>query len=83
MQLQRSYVEAIRHLWEDQGFKICYSRRREYQLLDSTEYFISDLDRITAEDFIPTNQDILRVRCPTNGITEERVSMDDHSEVRQ
>ncbi|KAK7137103.1 hypothetical protein R3I93_017235 [Phoxinus phoxinus] len=70
MQLQRSYVEAIRHLWEDQGFKICYSRRREYQLLDSTKYFIGDLDRITAEGYIPTNQDVLQVRFPTSGIID-------------
>ncbi|XDV22322.1 hypothetical protein PO909_027232 [Leuciscus waleckii] len=71
--LQRNYVAAIRHLWVDQGFKVCYEWRREYQLLDSTKYFIEHLDRITAEDFIPTNQDILRVRFPTNGIIEERV----------
>ncbi|XP_067272113.1 guanine nucleotide-binding protein G(q) subunit alpha-like [Pseudorasbora parva] len=75
-QLQRSYVEAIRHLWEDQGFKICYGRRREYQLLDSTEYFIDVLDRIAAEDYIPTLGDILRVQSPSNGITEECVSIE-------
>ncbi|XP_067272111.1 guanine nucleotide-binding protein subunit alpha-15-like isoform X2 [Pseudorasbora parva] len=69
-QLQRSYVEAIRHLWEDQGFKICYGRRREYQLLDSTKYFIGNLDRITAEGYIPTNQDVLQVRFPTSGILD-------------
>ncbi|XP_056092810.1 guanine nucleotide-binding protein subunit alpha-11-like [Rhinichthys klamathensis goyatoka] len=69
-QLQRNYVEAIRHLWEDQGFKICYGRRREYQLLDSTKYFIGDLDRITAEGYIPTNQDVLQVRFPTSGIID-------------
>ncbi|XP_048039040.1 guanine nucleotide-binding protein subunit alpha-11-like [Megalobrama amblycephala] len=73
-QLQRSYVEAIRHLWEDQGFKICYKRCREYQLLDSTGYFIYNLDRIAAEDYTPTTQDILRVRSPTNGITEQCIS---------
>ncbi|XP_067252960.1 guanine nucleotide-binding protein G(q) subunit alpha-like [Chanodichthys erythropterus] len=36
-QLQRSYVEAIHHLWADQGFKICYKRSREYDLSDSTK----------------------------------------------
>ncbi|KAG1939703.1 guanine nucleotide-binding protein subunit alpha-14 [Pimephales promelas] len=69
-QLQRNYVEAIRHLWKDQGVKICYEQRREYQLLDSTKYFIGDLDRITAEGYIPTNQDILQVRFPTSGIID-------------
>ncbi|XP_002667410.3 guanine nucleotide-binding protein subunit alpha-15 isoform X1 [Danio rerio] len=68
--LQRSYVEAIRHLWADKGIKSCYSRRREYQLLDSTKYFLSNLDRIAADIYIPTNQDILQVRFPTSGITD-------------
>ncbi|XP_016382605.1 guanine nucleotide-binding protein subunit alpha-11-like [Sinocyclocheilus rhinocerous] len=69
-QLQRSYVEAIHHLWADKGFKICYRRRREYQLLDSTKYFIDDLDRIAAEGYIPTPQDVLQVRFPTTGISD-------------
>lgn len=36
-QLERGYVEALRRLWADMGIRICYSRRCEYQLLDSTE----------------------------------------------
>ncbi|XP_073699767.1 guanine nucleotide-binding protein G(q) subunit alpha-like [Garra rufa] len=73
-QLQRTYIEAIHHLWADQGFKMCYNRRSEYHLLDSTEYFISNLARIAAEDYMPTNQDILRVKSPTNGFTEQRIT---------
>ncbi|KAM6921087.1 guanine nucleotide-binding protein subunit alpha-14-like [Xenentodon cancila] len=67
-QLERGYVEAIRRLWADPGIRICYSRRCEYQLLDSTEYYMSNLDRISAQDYIPTEQDVLRVRFPTTGI---------------
>lgn len=36
-QLDRGFVDAIRHLWADPGLRVCYSRRSEYQLLDSTE----------------------------------------------
>lgn len=36
-QLEQGYVDAIRRLWSDMGIRICYSRRCEYQLLDSTE----------------------------------------------
>ncbi|KAI1883047.1 hypothetical protein AGOR_G00241210 [Albula goreensis] len=78
--LEPRHTEAIRHLWADPGLKTCYSRRREYQLLDSTEYYMSNLDRIAAPDYIPTNQDVLRVRVPTTGIidysfTVEKVSL--------
>ncbi|XP_050951295.1 guanine nucleotide-binding protein subunit alpha-11-like [Labeo rohita] len=69
-ELQRSYVEAIRHLWTDKGFKMCYSRRREYQLLDSTKYFIDNLDRIAGQGYVPSHQDVLQVRFPTTGIKD-------------
>ncbi|XP_076009347.1 guanine nucleotide-binding protein subunit alpha-14-like [Genypterus blacodes] len=61
-------VDAIRRLWADSGIRVCYSRRCEYQLLDSTEYYMTNLDRISAPDYTPTEQDVLRVRFPTTGI---------------
>ncbi|XP_018586597.1 guanine nucleotide-binding protein subunit alpha-11-like [Scleropages formosus] len=79
-QLDRRYADAIRRLWADPGIKMCYSRRREYQLLDSTEYYMTNLDRIAAPDYVPTAQDVLRVRFPTTGIndysfTVEKISL--------
>ncbi|XP_068599282.1 guanine nucleotide-binding protein subunit alpha-14-like [Brachionichthys hirsutus] len=67
-QLEQGHVEAICHLWTDLGIRACYTRRCEYQLLDSTEYYMSNLERISAPDYIPTEQDVLRVRFPTTGI---------------
>jgi hypothetical protein len=32
--------------------------------------YLDDLDRITAQGFVPTQQDVLRVRVPTTGINE-------------
>ncbi|KAM6105914.1 guanine nucleotide-binding protein subunit alpha-14 [Pterocles gutturalis] len=68
--LERKQVEAIKKLWEDPGIQECYDRRREYQLSDSTKYYLTDLDRIAMPSFVPTQQDILRVRVPTTGIIE-------------
>ncbi|XP_067272280.1 guanine nucleotide-binding protein G(q) subunit alpha-like [Pseudorasbora parva] len=75
-QLQTNYIEAIHHLWADEGFKMCYERRGEYMLSDSTKYFIHNLDRIAAEDYIPIIQDILHVRDPTTGIIEHRICIE-------
>lgn len=75
-QLDRGYVDAIRHLWADTGLRVCYSRRREYQLLDSTEYFMTNLERIAGPDYIPTDQDVLRVRVPTTGINDYSFSVE-------
>ncbi|KAJ8357417.1 hypothetical protein SKAU_G00202110 [Synaphobranchus kaupii] len=72
--LEARHTDAIRQLWADPGIRACYSRRREFQLLDSTEYAIA------ASGYIPTNQDVLRVRVPTTGIidysfTVEKISL--------
>ncbi|XP_051893526.1 guanine nucleotide-binding protein subunit alpha-11-like isoform X2 [Pristis pectinata] len=68
--LERHHADIIKSLWNDSGVRICYERRREYQLLDSTNYYLNDIDRIAASDYIPTDQDVLRVRVPTTGINE-------------
>ncbi|XP_051174099.1 G protein alpha q subunit isoform X2 [Leptopilina boulardi] len=70
------YVEAIKDLWADAGIQECYDRRREYQLTDSAKYYISDLARIEAPDYLPTEQDILRARAPTTGIIEYPFDLD-------
>ncbi|XP_025408140.1 G protein alpha q subunit isoform X6 [Sipha flava] len=70
------YVEAIKALWGDAGIQECYDRRREYQLTDSAKYYLSDLARIEAPDYLPTEQDILRARAPTTGIIEYPFDLD-------
>lgn len=70
------YVHAIKKLWMDGGIQECYDRRREYQLTDSAKYYLSDVDRIAATDYLPTQQDILRVRVPTTGIIEYPFDLD-------
>ncbi|XP_041060217.1 guanine nucleotide-binding protein subunit alpha-11-like [Carcharodon carcharias] len=73
--LERLHADAIKSLWNDPGVRACYERRREYQLLDSTNYYLTDIDRIAASDYIPTDQDVLRVRVPTTGINEYSFNM--------
>jgi len=64
------YVQAIKDLWADPGIQECYDRRREYQLTDSAKYYLMEIDRVAAPSYLPTEQDILRVRVPTTGIIE-------------
>ncbi|CAB1319466.1 unnamed protein product [Coregonus sp. 'balchen'] len=64
------YLDAIKCLWNDPGVQEAYDRRREYQLSDSTKYYMNALDRIAEASYLPTQQDVLRVRVPTTGIIE-------------
>ncbi|KAM7360602.1 guanine nucleotide-binding protein subunit alpha-11-like [Cochliomyia hominivorax] len=68
--LEEPYLTAIKELWNDAGIQKCYMRRNEYQLNDSTKYYMSDIDRIAKPDYLPTDQDILRVRVATTGLIE-------------
>uniref|UniRef100_A0A8C8RTS6 Guanine nucleotide-binding protein subunit alpha n=1 Tax=Pelusios castaneus TaxID=367368 RepID=A0A8C8RTS6_9SAUR len=72
----RLYVNAMASLWRDVGIKACYARRREYHLLDSALYFLSSLERIAEDCYVPTAQDVLRSRVPTTGIREYCFSME-------
>ncbi|CRL03713.1 CLUMA_CG016246, isoform A [Clunio marinus] len=67
---EEPYVNAIKELWADAGISECYDRRREYQLTDSAKYYLMEIDRVAAINYLPTEQDILRVRVPTTGIIE-------------
>ncbi|XP_054908541.1 guanine nucleotide-binding protein subunit alpha-11-like [Poeciliopsis prolifica] len=68
-------VDAVKRVWNDRGVQECYERRREYQLSDSAKYYLSDVDRIAVPGYVPTLQDILRVRVATTGIIEYMFDM--------
>ncbi|KAJ1564136.1 guanine nucleotide-binding protein subunit alpha, partial [Cladochytrium tenue] len=63
-------TQAVKALWADDGVQACFARSREYQLNDSASYYFDAVDRIGAPDFLPTDQDVLRSRVKTTGITE-------------
>ncbi|EDV56282.1 G protein alpha q subunit [Drosophila erecta] len=74
--LDAPYTKAIKTLWNDAGIQECYSRRREYQLTDSTEYFMKNLARIEKTDYQASDQDILHARAPTTNIVEYPFKLD-------
>ncbi|KAM3852482.1 guanine nucleotide-binding protein subunit alpha-15-like isoform 1-T1 [Vipera latastei] len=73
--MEPHHARIIGGLWEDAGIRTCYKRRSQFHLLDSTSYFLSNLDRIASEGYVPSAQDILRTRVPTTGINEYCFSM--------
>ncbi|KAG6875613.1 Guanine nucleotide-binding protein subunit alpha [Termitomyces sp. T32_za158] len=62
--------DAMRSLWRDPAIKEAVSRSREFQLNDSAIYYFNAIDRMSALKYLPTDQDILRSRVKTTGITE-------------
>ena len=62
--------DAVRGLWRDAGVREAVSRSREFQLNDSAVYYFGAVDRMADRRYMPTDQDILRSRVKTTGITE-------------
>ncbi|SGZ50876.1 CIC11C00000005915 [Sungouiella intermedia] len=50
-------------------------KQGDFYLIDSTHYFLSEIDRIAAPDYIPSQSDILRTRKKTSGIFDFRFQM--------
>ena len=56
--------------WSDPGIVKTYEARAKYQLTDSTDYFLDQVELVGSEDYIPSEQDVLRSRVRTTGIVE-------------
>ncbi|KAK8930267.1 Guanine nucleotide-binding protein subunit [Metarhizium anisopliae BRIP 53293] len=68
--LPQDYLGPIKALWKDSGVKKAIAKGNEYALHDNLAYFIDDMDRIWGDGYIPNDQDLLRSRLRTTGITE-------------
>ncbi|KAJ1981650.1 guanine nucleotide-binding protein subunit alpha [Dimargaris cristalligena] len=68
--LPREAAVAVASLWQDAGVRACVQRSREFQLNDSATYYFDAMDRIGQASYVPTDQDVLRSRVKTTGITE-------------
>lgn len=70
-------ADAVKSLWNDEGIKHIFKRSSEFQLNDSAGYFFDGIDRISQPNFVPTEQDVLRSRARTTGITEIAFDLQD------
>ena len=62
--------EIMNRIWSDEGVQLCYSRSKEYQLNDSSGYFLNDIVRISDTGYVPTVQDVLQTRVRTTNIVQ-------------
>lgn len=68
---------ALRCLWADPGVQAAMRQSNQFQIIDSATYYFTNLERITTPGFVPSDQDILRSRVKTTGITETQFKIDD------
>ncbi|KAF6008740.1 hypothetical protein HII13_003576 [Brettanomyces bruxellensis] len=64
-------AEAINKLWEnDEGIKKCFDKSNLFQIEGSAPYFFEKSIEYASEDYRCTDEDILKGRIKTTGITE-------------
>jgi len=60
----------IKTIYADNSIKKTMDNYATFHLLDSTNYFLSQIDRLVQPEYIPSIEDILRCRSKTTGIQE-------------
>ncbi|KAI1344860.1 G protein alpha subunit [Xylariaceae sp. FL0016] len=68
--LPEDYLQPVKSLWSDSGVQKAILKGNEYALHDNLAYFCEDADRLWSKGYVPTDQDLLRSRLRTTGITE-------------
>ena len=69
----------MKALWADKGVQLTFKSRHLFQLSDSCDYFLDNIDRISSASYLPTEADVLRARVKTTGIQEIVFAVDDVS----
>jgi GTPase SAR1 family protein len=67
---------VIAALWNDAGIRKTYEHRAAFQLTDSADYFFNRLKDVCQENYLPTQQDVLRSRVRTTGIVENEFEIE-------
>eukprot|EP01133_Synstelium_polycarpum_P012223 gene12223-14313_t len=64
-------VDEIGALWKDESIqKIFETKRNEFNLPEVAQYCLDNIDRIAGDNFVPTQEDVLKCRQRTTGMKE-------------
>jgi len=74
--IQLDVAADIKALWKEEAIQKAFARNNEFHLLDSAPYFLGEIDRVFLDDYVPTQQDILRSRLATTGIIQTEFKID-------
>ncbi|KAJ7154624.1 guanine nucleotide binding protein, alpha subunit [Mycena filopes] len=66
---------AMRALWADAGVREVL-RRRKVRLEEGPGFFLDELERVTGAGYLPTDDDVLRARLKTVGVSEYTFEME-------
>jgi len=71
-------VKCLSLLWANDVIQRMFDIRNEICVPDSTQYFFENLQRVTSEDYVPNDTDLLMVRYRTTGMQEKTFDIKGH-----
>ncbi|KZS97307.1 G-alpha-domain-containing protein [Sistotremastrum niveocremeum HHB9708] len=74
-QIIHSCREDILDLWHEPAVREVL-RRRKVRLEESPGFFLDDIERVTSLKYLPSEDDVLRARLKTVGVSEYRFEME-------
>ncbi|ODV84209.1 hypothetical protein CANARDRAFT_201684 [[Candida] arabinofermentans NRRL YB-2248] len=70
-------ADSIKKLWEeDPGIMRCFQKSNQFQFEDSAPYFFDNVHSYARDDYLCSDDDILKGRIKTTGITETNFNID-------
>mmetsp|Transcript_23437 Transcript_23437/g.58640 ORF Transcript_23437/g.58640 Transcript_23437/m.58640 type:complete len:346 (-) Transcript_23437:74-1111(-) len=77
-QMPESVLDDMKALWFDPGVQQTFEMRHDkFYIPDCCEYLFANMDRIFAPDYLPTQEDCLRIRARTTGIIDIIMNVND------
>lgn len=70
LELTAEVVADLREIWSHSTTQMIIDRISDFQIQQTIIYFMNELDRIAALDYLPTDLDIFHSRSRTTGILE-------------
>jgi len=74
--LNDKLANHIAIVWAHKGIQATYEKRNLYQLNDSCKYFLDHVKVVSADNYLPSDEDILGVRVRTTGIVSNEFTID-------
>jgi len=75
-------LAAVSRLWSEDSIQECYRRRAEYSTHNpinvSARYFLDHVDRIAMPNYLPTTEDVIRMRRGTEGVINYEFNVPSH-----
>jgi len=68
--LTKDIAKDVKDLWEDPAIQQTFNNATMFYIMDNIKYYFDDIDRISADGYVPNEEDILKSRATTSGIYE-------------